>query len=260
VINADLHKQPAALDTVLHRHYRLNTQASAVDRFSTFASSMITFAEFAMCAREFPILFVLADKDDKTGKAQVAPVALFGMERAENLFAEGTEWKAEYLPAMFRTYPFTLARLDNDDNGRWAVVFDSSWSGIAENGPGEALFDEAGKATPFLEKLHEFTQEVETDVERTRLGGQRLLELELLKQMRFDATMPDGAKVSLDGFLTLDEERLNKLPDAAVLELHRNGLLGLLHLHRASLTNMQRLLQRRVARHHAKAAAPAANG
>jgi hypothetical protein len=259
VINAELHKQPTALDTVLHRHYHLDTRASAVDRFATFASSMITFAEFAMCAREFPILFVGADKDDKTGKQQVAPVALFGMARAENLFVEGGEWKAEYLPAIFRTYPFTLARLDADDNGRWAVVFDASWRGMAENGPGDALFDATGKATPILEKLHEFTQEVESDIERTRVGGQRLVELGLLKAMRFDATMPDGAKVSLDGFLTLDEDALNKLPDAAVLELHRNGLLGLLHLHRASLVNMQRLLQRRVARHANGAAAPAAN-
>lgn len=254
MINAELHKQPTALDTVLHRKLRLNTQASAVDRFATFASAMVTFAEFASAAREFPVLFVLADKDDQTGKAQVAPVALLGLEKGENLFAEGDQWKADYMPAMFRTYPFTLARIDNESD-RWAVVFDASWSGVAVDGPGEALFDDAGKSTPVLDKLHQFVQEVEADIERTRLGGQRLMELELLKPMRFDATLPDGSKLALDGFLTLDEEKFNQLPDAQVVELHRNGLLGLLHMHRLSLGNMQRLLQRRIARQAARGGA-----
>lgn len=256
MINAELHKQPTALDTVLHRKLRLNSSASAVDRFAHFASSMITFAEFATAAREFPILFVMADKDDKTGKAQVAPVALFGMEKGENLFCEDDAWKAEYLPAIFRTYPFTLARIDEEAD-RWAVVFDASWSGVAVDGPGEALFTDDGKPTPVLDRLHTFVQEVEADIERTRLGGQRLVELELLKPMRFDATMPDGSTLALDGFMTLDEDRFNALPDATVLELHRNGLMGLLHMHRMSLGNMQRLLQCRVAR---KAGQPAANG
>lgn len=254
MINAELHKQPTALDTVLHRKLHLNTQASAVDRFASFASSMLTFAEFAAASREFPILFVGADKDEKTGKGQVAPVAMLGLERGENLFAEGKEWKAEYMPALFRTYPFTLARVDESAD-RWAVVFDASWTGVAIDGPGEKLFDDAGNATPFLEKLHQFTQEVEADIERTRIGGQRLLELELLKPMRFDATLPNGKAVALDGFMTLDDERFNKLSDAEVVELHRNGLLGLLHMHRLSLGNMQRLLQKRIAREGAKGAA-----
>jgi hypothetical protein len=256
VINAELHKQPTALDTVLHRKLRINTKASAVDRFAPFASSMITFSEFAAAAREFPILFVNADKDAKTGKAQIAPVVMFGLSRGENLYVEGDQWKGEYMPALFRTYPFTLARIDENDN--WAVIFDASWNGIVNDGPGEALFDDAGKATPFLETLHKFAQDVEADIERTRLGGQRLAELDLLKGMRFDATMPDGSTVTLDGFLTLDDEKFNKLSDAAVLELHRNGLLGLLHMHRMSLANMQRLLKRRMDR-QAAATGQAAN-
>ena len=131
-------------------------------------------------------------------------------------------------------------------------------AGIAIDGPGDALFTEDGKPTPFLERMHQFTQEVEADIERTRVGGQRLLELELLKPMRFDATLPDGRTVALDGFMTLDDERFNALGDAQVLELHRNGLLGILHMHRLSLGNMQRLLQKRVARSAAKG--QAANG
>lgn len=259
MINAELHKQPTALDTVIHRKLRLDTQASAIDRFATFASLMITFGEFTPCSREFPILFVAADKDPKTGKAQVAPVAMFGMERGENLFVADGEWKGEYLPAQFRLYPVTLARIDDGD--QWAVVFDGSWPGAKIDGPGEALFDDEGKATPFLERLHKFAQDVEADIERTRLGGQRLVELSLLKPMRYDAKLPDGREIALDGFLTVDEERFQQLTDAEVGEPHRSGLLGLLHAHRLSLSNMNRLVAKRLEREQAAGArAPAANG
>jgi hypothetical protein len=256
VINAELHKQPTVLDTVKHRQLRIDTDASAVARYAHFASSMITFQEFGACSREFPILFVQADKDENTGKPQVAPVAMFGMGRGENLFIEDNQWTGEYVPSQFRTYPFTLARIDDQN---WAVVFDAEWKGIQVDGPGEALFDAEGKATPFLQNVHRFTQDVESDIERTRLGGQRLLELELLKPMRFDATLNDGSKVSLDGFLTIDEDKFSNLPDAAVVELHRSGLLGLMHLHRLSLVNMARLLQRKAKRAAAAGTPAAAN-
>jgi hypothetical protein len=51
----------------------------------------------------------------------------------------------------------------------------------------------------------------------------------------------------VDGFLALDEERLAKLSDAEMLELTRSGLLALLHAHQISLSNMSRLLDRRLA-------------
>ena len=96
---------------------------------------------------------------------------------------------------------------------------------------------------------------LEMQIQRTRLVGRRLLELGVLRDMRFDATLPDGRKHSVDGFLTVDEKKVAELPDAVVLELHRNGMLGLVHLHWVSLGNMRRLLDWHVAR--AVAAAPA---
>ena len=83
----------------------------------------------------------------------------------------------------------------------------------------------------------------ETEVERTRLAGALLVEKGLLRDMRFDATLPDGSKVSVDGFLTVDEDKLAKLSDADLLALNRNGLMGLIHAHQISLGNMARLVE-----------------
>ena len=61
--------------------------------------------------------------------------------------------------------------------------------------------------------------------------------------MRFDATLPDGSKLTVDGFLTVDEKKLNTLPDDVVLELHRAGVLGLVHAHHVSLGDMRKLVE-----------------
>jgi hypothetical protein len=66
--------------------------------------------------------------------------------------------------------------------------------------------------------------------------------------MRFDATLPDGKTVVVDGFHTVNDERFAALADAQVIELFRNGLLGLIHAHQLSLPLMRRLVERRLAR------------
>jgi len=255
MIIANLHKEPTALDTVLHRDLRLKTGLNAVHKLKPYTSFMITIGEFSEAAREYPILFVRAAPDDK-GREQIAPVAVFGLRAGENLFLKDDNWVGGYIPAMLRAYPFTMARVEGSD--RWAMVFDSSWEGFSRD-EGTSLFDEKGEASELLNNAHKFVQELESDIERTRLACQRLLELKLLKPMRFDATLASGETLSIDGFLTLDQDVFNKLTDAQRGELHRNGLLYALHAHHLSLNNMRKLLERRVSHDEAaKAAAPAA--
>jgi hypothetical protein len=78
--------------------------------------------------------------------------------------------------------------------------------------------------------------------------------------MKADATLPDGATLSIDGFLVVDDEKLAQLPDAVVVEMHRNGMAMLLHLHLASMANMRPLVERKARRAQAAAAAQAPKG
>jgi hypothetical protein len=243
MIVTNLHKEPTALDTILHRDLRLNTQLSAVHLLAPFTSFMITVGEFAEAGRDFPILFVNV-APDAAGKQAIAPVAVFGLKPGENLFLKGDEWTGSYLPALLRAYPFTMARIEGSD--RWAMVFDNTWKGLSRT-EGLALFDDKGEATELLNNVHKFVQEFEGDVERTRQACAMLLDMKLLKPMRFDATMANGETLSVDGFMTLDEEAMGKLTDAQLGQMYRSGLLGLVHAHQLSLGNMRRLLDRRLA-------------
>ena len=244
MIVTNLHKEPVALDTVLHRDLRLKNELNAIPKLAPFTSFMVSISEFGDAALSFPILFVRA-APDALGNDTVAPVAVFGLKPGENLFAidGGTKWDAGYVPAMLRAYPFTMARIEGSD--RWAMVFDNTWEGMSRT-EGIALFNEQGEATDLLNNVHKFVQDLETDLERTRQFCAALLEMKLLKPMRFDATLANGEALSVDGFMTADEEAIAKLPDAQIAQMYRNGMLSLLGIHSASLNNMRRLLDRRI--------------
>ena len=254
MIVTNLHKEPIALDTVLHRDMRLKNDLNAIPRLAPFTSFVVSVSEFSDAALSFPILFVRS-APDALGKDTVAPVAVFGLKPGENLFAlNGTKWDGGYVPALLRAYPFTMARIEGSD--RWAMVFDNTWEGMSRT-EGVPLFDEKGEASELLNGVHKFVQDLETDLERTRQFCSALLEMKLLKPMRFDATLASGEALSVDGFMTVDEEAIGKLPDAQIAQMHRNGMLGLLNVHALSLNNMRRLLDRRVSQAMAATAATA---
>ena len=251
MIVTNLHKEPVALDTVLHRDLRLKNELNAIPKLAPFTSFMVSISEFGDAALSFPILFVRA-APDALGNDTVAPVAVFGLKPGENLFATADgKWDAGYVPAMLRAYPFTMARIEGSD--RWAMVFDNTWEGMSRT-EGIPLFNDKGEATDLLNNVHKFVQDLETDLERTRQFCSALLEMKLLKPMRFDATLANGEALSVDGFMTADEEAIAKLPDAQIAQMYRSGMLSLLGIHSASLNNMRRLLDRRILQASATAA------
>jgi hypothetical protein len=208
---------------------------------SRLNSMFVAAVEFGDVCRDFPIVFVRAGTDPD-GKTQIASVAVFGLGKEENLYLDGTAWRAAYMPAMLRLYPFALGRIDDKT---FAIVLDTAWPGVSTT-EGDPLFDAAGEPSELTKLVQQQLEQTEYEVERTRLVGQRLQELGLLREMRFDATLPDGGKLSVDGFLTVDEDKLKALPDADLIDLQRSGLLGLVHAHLISLGHMRRLAEWRL--------------
>ncbi len=249
MINQNLHKQPTALDSALHRNLKLRLPITDWQLANNLNAMFVAAAEFGDVCREFAIVFVKAGKEPD-GSDAIAPIAVFGLTEKENLYVSGSRWRANYMPAVLRAYPFCIARIDEQ---RFAICVDTAWSGTSVL-EGQALFTESGEQAELMKDMTKHLETLETEIQRTRLVGKRLLELDLLREMRFDATLPDGRQHTVDGFLTVDEQKLTQLPDATVGELHRSGVLGLVHLHWVSLGNMRRLVDWHVER---GAAAPA---
>ncbi len=252
MINQNLHLQPAAVDSAQHRNLKLKVPITDWTLADKLNAMFVAAVEFGDVCREFPIVFVKAGKEPD-GRDAIAPIAVMGLTQNQNLYVSGERWRAQYMPAILRFYPFCIARIDQT---RFAVCMDTAFKGLnAEEG--QPLFDAEGKPAELLQTMQKQLESLEAEIQRTRLVGQRLQELDLLREMRFDATMPDGTQHTVDGFLTVDEEKVTALPDNVVAELHRNGMLGLVHLHWVSLGNMRRLVDWHVERSAAQAPAKA---
>lgn len=243
MINPNLYKKPVGLDPALHGKLRLAHGLQDWTVAKDCNAIFIASAEFGDACSEYPIVFVDAGKDDK-GVTQVAPIAVLGLSDKQNLYAEGTTWRAAYAPALLRCYPFGIARQDDE---RVIVVIEDGFNGWSLT-EGQALFDDAGQPTEFLKGMRDQLEKIEIEIQRTRMFGRLLSEAQLLAPMRFDATLPDGKTLSVDGFLTVDEKKFAELPDAKVLEFHKNGVLGLIHAHQISLRHMRRLVEWHVTR------------
>jgi len=230
----------APLDREAHKNLKLDTAKAVVSCVADQNSVFLAAIEFGDACKEFPIVFVRAGEGAE-GKQQVAPLAVLGLKPGSNLFVEGDKWTANYVPAYVRRYPFAMARLDGNANNL-AVCYDSKWVGFNEE-TGEALFSN-GEPTEFLLNARSFLENFEQEAERTRLICNLLVELDLLQEMRFEATLPGGEKIDVEGFLAVDEKKYSELPDDKVLQLHRNGLIALIEMHRLSMTHMNRLAAR----------------
>ncbi|PTT82201.1 peptidase [Pelomonas sp. HMWF004] len=239
--NPPMYGELLPLDREIHKNLKLDTTQAVVTRVADQNSVFLAAVEFGDACKEYPIVFVRAGAAAEGGKPEIAPLAVLGLKGGSNLFVEGERWTGNYVPAYVRRYPFAMARLDGNANNL-AVCYDSKWAGFNDT-TGEALFKD-GQPSEFLLNAKAFLENFEQESERTRLICNLLAELDLLQDMRFEATLPNGEKLDVEGFLALDEKKYSELPDNKVLELHRNGLLALLEMHRLSLGNMNRLANR----------------
>ncbi len=239
MIVASLHRQPVPLDSVEHRRLTLAVPSSDRSVAAKLNSIFVGTNEFPDACRTFPLVFIHAGKDE-AGQDEFAPIAILGLAAEENLYLVGNEWRATYDPMVLRCYPFGIARIATD---RYTVCVDMAWSGAQADGTGQRIFTDEGEPTEFTKNVQGQLEHFEVDIERTRRGLRKIAALGVMREMRFDGTLPNGEVVAIDGFFTIDEPKVRALADEVVLDLHRDGLLATIHAHWFSLGHLPRLLQ-----------------
>jgi hypothetical protein len=235
---------------LLHRdtHRRVKVARSSSYAFARKANSLyLAGAEFAEAGKEFAIVFT------RVNGQKVVPVAMLGLRARENLFVDAdARWTSSYVPAFVRRYPFVLSELQG---GQLGVCIDEAYSGL--NDPkGEALFDDKGGNTPFLQNALTFLEHYQQEYQRTDLFCQHLVSAGVLSEMNARADLVDGRSFTVNGLMVVDEKKLLALPDATALQLFRSGELHWISLHLASLTNLQGLVDKVAARKATMAPAP----
>ncbi len=166
------------------------------------------------------------------------PIAFIGEEKPQlsvivtvtnnhNLFVnpDGTWLDGAYIPALLRRRPFAIAPTDKADT--FAIVVDEGDKTLDPAG-GVLLFDE-DKPSALCDELLKLTRELQPALVATEAFVNALNQHDLL--VARTVTLAGAGEPSvLQGLRLIDPEKLAALPEATVIEWHRNGYLGAIAL------------------------------
>lgn len=189
----------------------------------------------------YPILIY---KDPQSG--EFYPVAVFGFAQGENLFLEGDCWNNTYIPIMVRRPPFLIGfqKPNPAAQPQRVLTIDLDHPRVSET-QGEPLFLEQGGNSPFLESMADMLETIHTGNEENKAFMATLVKLDLLESITLDIKLEDQSRNQLQGFYTLDDEKLQTLNDEALLELKRSGFLLPAYMMAASLSQLGKLVRMR---------------
>jgi hypothetical protein len=226
-----------ATPVVKQRHASWSVELGHDYAFARATNSVpLTRVEFARAAHEYPIVFAGPDE-------QPFPLAILGLADRQNLFiGEDGGWKAEYLPAFVRRYPFIFSTTDDDQ--KFNLCIDEAFSGCNEEGRGERLFDKDGNNTRYLDNVLAFLREYQVEHHRTQAFARRMATLDLLEPVQANVAMDSGEKLALTDFKVVSRTRLKQIGDAALKEMFAADDLELVYLHLHSLHAFNGLVSR----------------
>jgi hypothetical protein len=193
--------------------------------------------EFLNAASVYPIVF-LEDTDNKTFR----PMALLGLDPEINLFVDSEgRWKAPYIPAIIRRYPFALARTSNED--QFTICIDEASNAVNDE-EGQPLFNDDGTIGPVMEQIKQYLSGLQQMETITSNFCNTLKDKYMFTPLNMNVREAETVK-RLTGAYAVHEEKLNALSDDVFLDFRKNNYLPAIYSHLTSLTQINRLVELR---------------
>lgn len=224
-----------ALNSAAHRNLRVN-QEQVLAQAAQLNLVPVVLGEFLKLCVQYPIVLT---KNGTTG--QFTCVALFGLEKSENLFWQQGRWDAIYVPLQISRQPFFLG---SDGDQQKAVCIDTLHPSV-QQAHGQLIFDEHGAETAFLQQAKQMLAALLDGEEQTERFIRKLLTLELVRPMRLEIELAKRQKQRVEGLYTVDEARLKTLSAETIAELHSLDYLAPTYTMLASLGQIYSLVQRK---------------
>lgn len=222
---------PRPLDRVRDAALRISRPQNF--RFAEKTNAIPLLAEeFPMAAAYYPIVFA-------AGPAPI-PAAVVGIRNDQNLYIDKQgQWRnGGYLPAYVRRYPFIL--MDDPEQKQFVLCLDDSSEMFRPDGE-FPLFD-GENPSEFTQSAMEFCAALRQQGETTESFTAALKEHDLLVPNDAQIDMPDGSRLQLGGFLVIDPQKFDALPDNVYLDWRRKGWVGLVYAHLLSSHRWQSLV------------------
>ena len=235
------------LNNITHENLKVNARFAA-ELGDNVVSTVTFLTEFSEVQKEYPIL---CRKDPETGEHQA--VVFFGLQKDENLFlteADPTSqkhvgWRAEYVPAAMARGPFSIGiqrETDGSAEAQNSVVHIDMRHPKAGCDDGQELFLKNGGHSPYLSHISTILDTINDGIYLTKLMFDAFNKYELLAPVTLDIEFLDQSKLKINGFETINADKLSRLSGEALEELNKSGFLQAAYFILTSMSNVRKLI------------------
>jgi hypothetical protein len=194
-------------------------------------SAPLALSEVIKASREYPIFFPTSGR--------FLPVAQMGYRKDGNLYLdEDNKWKARYIPAHVRRFPFVLG--EKQDAGEFLIMV--AEDRISKNADGELLFEDG--SIPFggaVDQARTFLTNFQKELIKTEELLKPLKEYDILEQKIYKIEENGKLLGTVKDLLVVNPEKLYALDDLTLAAWVRSGLMGIVMAHLHSLDNWDSL-------------------
>lgn len=234
----------ALLNNAQHQNLKIKLDKSAELGNNQMFSPLFPF-EYREAQAYYPIFF---QKDTEGG---FFSIALFGFEKAENLFLSQAGWDAEYIPMMVEKEPFLIGfqkqNIGGEEKLETVIHIDLDSPRVNEQ-DGVSVFLPHGGNSDYLSRISAILKTIYDAQDATKAFYAKIQELDLLESFDLDITLNDGSINRLSGLFTVNEDKVQTLDDKVLAELNRSGMLALLYMIIASQANIRKIAALKAAR------------
>lgn len=152
------------------------------------------------------------------------PAALQGIKPGQNRFVSSSgSWLGEYIPAIYRVFPFRLARNENNVE---VLCVDEEAAQVSDNDRGEPFFMPDGSPAPAVAEAFKLLLQLEKDRQNTEKACAVLARLELFEPWPLRGQQGEET-FEASGVFRIAETRIYSLDATALTELRDCGGLML---------------------------------
>ncbi len=209
----------------------------------------IGFSEIPKAMLCLPLGFIKTDQSYQLGVVQ-------GLMPGQNLLiTQQGQWVADYIPVLYRSFPFRLAKNADD---QFVLCADHDSALISDTSAGFRFFDDEKKLAPEASATATMLMQFEADRPRAILTCKLLSDHDVIEPWLLQLQDKDDIK-TVEGLYRINEQKLNALPADALMELRNCGGLLLCYAQLFSMQHMQQLGTVAQRSHWANRAAELAN-
>ena len=183
----------------------------------------------------FPVFITRQDNGEFTLSAMTS------FEVGRNLFIQSQNWDAVFRPALMQSYPFYLMQPEDGTKNPVLAIHEESQ---VFGDQGEALFNEAGKLTLWVNQIRAALMEDANNLVQSFMFIKKITELNLIRSIDIAVHYETGTIDRIRSLNTINEDMLHSMSSDQIAELRDSGYLAPIYAILFSIYQLNALIRR----------------